>query len=571
MKTSRNKLAAIVGLFVAVLLAGFGGGVAQASPLLDSGQTATYEMAAEPDGTIHSHTTKEVPKGIAAAKRDEYRYGTGVLRNGKPEVGTMTVLTPTNPNDTVLVNLPHTNSLSPKAAPSNGFDEGCPVGADCDLINAALLEGATVIVADAYGDINPQYSGSMEGVRAVNALEAYELHIARAPPDRVLMYGFSGGGIGAARAAKVPYSNRVDVIVIDSGPTDLAGFLSYPAAQNGLGLVAGGGNVEGMETPTHDVIYPRVRPTFKVLQKVQRLASNLDPTGQIVVLAVTVGGALLPMTLESMLMPGSLEDPAFLAALSRVGPGVRETPYDGKIVFRYNESDAFVRPSMHRDKLVQLYRAAGYDVTTITGHEQPAPGHATMSVQSVLSMMRGDVPDGDVDTYLYGGDVPVDAKVTNLVLGAALFGISLWGEWLNTNAGPVLDEVDRHIVAADQEIDRIADDAAAVTAAAKSAPAQIAETASQVVGVANEAVAQGQQLLETITTPQAQAPTRNSEVAAQASENWLPPAQAQAASDFLSSAPVRGYIDNAPVTLPEIPSPVEAQEQVLAALANHLP
>lgn len=532
LKKHAQPIAAVLLLLIALAFAGVNS-AASASPLLaPPPASSSLSEAPELDGHIYSVQEKDVGK-IGAIKREEMKYGTGVLRGNSPEIGTASVFTPDNASGNVLVYQQPTNSLSELDAPS---DLDNISDADLERINAAIRAGDTVILVNAYGDHNPQYAGQLNGVRIVNAVQAYKhLDPSRAPPERVACYGFSGGGIDCARVLEYRHANGViDTVIVDSGPTDLPGFLVNPGAQNGLGWTAAAGLEESMTAEQRAVLYPNLRPSAIVGVKLLRAASNLIPVPTLVVGLMTVSGVLFPLPLEAAFLPGALDKPEVQALLADISPGIPEEKFDGTVVFRYNETDAFVPPGVHARPLAALLREDGTDVVEVTNHGQTAPGHAMMSSDELLGYLSGNMPVESTDTYTKPA---ITDKLVNTALFGALYGISVYGEWLNEEAPAALDELDRVILDADKALDQVI-----------SAPADTAEVVATAVG-------QGQQLLEQVATPQSEAPTVNSETAIQAADEWLVPHDAQAVEDFVSSAPVKEVVDSLPVTLPPLPAP----------------
>lgn len=530
-----SRAAVTVIVTATILMTWLGSGMAQASPLLDPpSATKVLSEASTPDGSIHGIPMIK-PKGqiTNALVREEVKYGTGV---GDGEVGTMNVFTPIVSNGGVVTYIPPTDSLYSGDAPSRQIDSEKLSDSDVARINAMIAQGYTVIVPDAYGDHNPQYAGKMNGVRIANAVLAYQQLPGRVAPTSVACYGFSGGGIDCARVAQYRWSNGLfDQVIVDSGPTDLAGFLVNPAVQNGLGWAAAAGLYGSVSSTEYEVLHANLRPSAIVGVQLLRAASNLIPIPKLVVGIMTVSGLVLPLPLEAAFKPGSLEKPEVRALLGAISPGVPDAPFDGTMVFRYNESDTFVPPGVHSLPLAEQYRLMGTPTTVITNHGQVAPGHAMMSTDQLLALLAGDIPSGNVDTY--SADMGTTDKVLNTVLTGAMWGISVYGSWLTEQAPAVLDELDRVVVDADRALDQVI-----------AAPADTAEVVTTAIG-------QGQQLLEQVTTPQSEAPTLNSETAIQAADEWLVPHDAQAVEDFVSSAPIKEVVDSLPVTLPPLPAP----------------
>lgn len=534
MNTFARAIAPIA-VFVVLLVLWLESGVAQASPLLDPPSASkVLSEASSPDGAIHGVPVIK-PKGqiTNALVREEVKYGTGV---GDGEVGTMNVFSRPFSNGGVVTYIPPTDSLYAGDAPSRQIDSEKLSESDVARINALIARGYTVIVPDAYGDHNPQYAGKMNGVRIANAVLAYRQLPGRVAPTSVACYGFSGGGIDCARVAQYRWSNGLfDQVIVDSGPTDLAGFLVNPAVQNGLGWAAAAGLYGSVSSTEYEVLHANLRPSAIVGVQLLRAASNLIPIPKLVVGFMTVSGLVLPLPLEAAFKPGSLEKPEVRALLGAISPGVPDVPFGGTMVFRYNESDTFVPPGVHSLPLAERYRLMGTNTTVITNHGQVAPGHAMMPTAQLLALLAGDVPSGDVDTH--SADMGTTDKVLNTVLTGAMWGISVYGAWLTEQAPAVLDELDRVVVDADKALDQVI-----------AAPADAAEVVTTAIG-------QGEQLLEQVTTPQSEAPTVNSETAIQAADKWLVPHDAQVVEDFVSSASVKEVIDSAPVTLPPLPAP----------------
>lgn len=467
MSVRMKRVFALFTLVAALVGALLGGGRAVASPLLDTwvdipGMSSSYEEAPAPDGTVYKSTVKAVPDGIEAVERRELKYGTGVLRNGVPEVGTTTVYTPGHSSGEIATYAPPTDTLDPLSDPSKTELSD----SDKKMVNSLLRAGKTVIITDAYGNYGVrQYAGHLNGVRIWNAIIAYDNdnpdfnlndpdcvpsdeEVDATPP--VDAYGFSGGGIDVANLLEYRWA-RIRTGVIDSGPTDLAGFLRDPGAKNGLGLVAAKGAFESMAPSKQAVIWPQVRPTFQVGMKALGIASMAIPIPGLVTGLVTVGGALLPFTLESILLPGAMEDPQVREAINSISPTVGPAGRHGTVVFRYNKTDQFVPGSMHVGPLSDLYRAQGDNVRVITNHGQASPGHATMTSAQLTALLTGSVPTSDIDTF----NAPLEGmdKLTSLIIGGALTGIAEWGKVLNREAPAVLDETDRLITDLDQNID----------------------------------------------------------------------------------------------------------------------
>lgn len=537
MSTFTRARAALLAVLVGLLMLWLGSGAAHASPLLDPpSASATLSEASSLDGSIYSSSHKEVKQGLPTdATREEVRYGTGVNRGNVPEVGTMNVFTPASPTGMLLVYSWPVNSLQEKDAPSRVIDKGELSDADVATINAALNAGVTVIIPNSLGDESPQYAGQFNGVRIVNAVQAYKNDSSHLQPSSVMCYGFSGSGIDCARVVEYQFSSGIiDTVIVDSGPTDLARFLENPAVQNGLGWSAAVGAATSLTHEEQEVLYANLRPSAIVGLKLLRAAADVVPVAGLVTGFMTVSGAFVPLPLKAAFLPGALDKPEVQELLTRLSPGVPVQPFDGKVVLRYNKSDAFVLPGVHSYPLAEQYRALGMDVTVITNHGVAAPGHAMMSASEMLKYMSGDIPSGDVDTY--APKLSFGEKVTNVVLTGAMLGISVYGTWLTEQAPAVLDELDRVVVDADEALDQVI-----------AAPADAAE-------VVETAVVQSQQLLEQVTTPQSEAPTVNSETVIRAADEWLAPQDAQAVENFVSSAPVKELIDNAPVTLSLLPT-----------------
>lgn len=517
----------VVAALAAIVLVIVSSGTAQASPLLaPPSASMTLSEAPTPGGTVHSTIPKEVKQDLHAATRDEVKFDTGVLRGSELEVGTMNVLAPANPDGTVVAYAPATDSLSPWDTPSYKLDKGSLSDTDIAYINALLDDGKTVLIVNAYGDKNPQYAGTMNGVRIAGGIEAYRQTNPGAP---AWCYGFSGGGIDCARIAEYQYAQNIG-LVIDSGPTDLLGFLANPRVQNGLGYDAGVGVITSLSAADQQIMFAGMRPSAIVGYKLLRTASDVLPVGQLTTGVMTIGGALLPLPYAVAFRPGALDNPELQRVLRELSPGVRAGGYDATIVERCNSADVFVLCDVHARPFAQQAGAI-----VITNHGQTAPGHAMMSTEQLLALVNGDIPAADMDTH----NEPMSAtdKVLDKVLTGAMWGISLYGEWLTEQAPAVLDELDRVVVDADQALDQVI-----------TAPAVVTEAVETTVD-------QGQQLLEEVATPQSEATTVNSETVTQAANDWLAPHESDAVSEFVNSAPVKGVLDNAPVTLPVLPAP----------------
>lgn len=329
----------IVAASMALVVMVFGVSYANASPLL-APPDASQSLAEAPglDGSIKSVQAKLVPLGIHAQSRQEIKFATGVVVGGtEPEVGTMQVFAPaqTDAAGTVVAYAPAYDSLSP-------LDQGKLSSADKERVNALLVDGKTVLVVNAYGDTHSQYAGKLNGARIANAIAAYrQTH----PGSPAWCYGFSGGGIDCARVAEYSYASGIDIIV-DSGPTDLPEFLGgvspnsqmsllskwrallhspgdVSEAKRGLGWDAAVGVLTSMSSEQSAVLYPHLRPSAIVAAKALRLASDVVPIPQFTTLVMTLGGVALPLSLAQVFTPGSLDDPAVLALLWGVSPGVR--------------------------------------------------------------------------------------------------------------------------------------------------------------------------------------------------------------------------------------------------------
>lgn len=395
-----------------------------------------------------------------------------------------------------------------------------------------------MIIVDAYGDKSPQYAGVLNGVRIVNAVAAYKSDPARAPPSRVTCIGFSGGGIDCARVAEyAPANGLVDHIIVDSGPTDLPLFLmERTAVKRGLGYNAAGGVWRSLSAPQLDVLHRNLRPSAIVGVKLLDCVANVIPSSSLVTGFMTiVGGVVFPLSLDQAFLPGALEKPDVQAVLRDLNPDVPAERYEGQMTFRFNSADDFV-PGSHVYPLAERYRAAGTRTTVIINEGATAPGHMMMPVEQLLELVNGTVPSGDVTTQ--SPEMDFTDKVTHVALSAALVGVDFYAAWLNEQAPPVLDELDRVVVDADQALDQVATASAAVT-----------ESAEQVAG-------QGQQVVRDFVTPQSEASSRNSETVANTARNWLPPQDARNVENFMNSTPlVKEVLDSAPVTLPAIPPP----------------
>ena len=544
----------LVAFFASLCIAWCGAGVANASPLLAPPPASeALSQAPAPDGTIRSIAQKEVKQSVRASSREELQFGTGVLVGSTPEVGTMNVLRPVNPDGTVVAYAPATDSLSPWDAPSRKLDKGTLSAVDLERINTLLADGKTVLLVDAYGGKSPQYAGVLNGVRIANGIEAYRRLYPEAP---AWCYGFSGGGIDCARVAGYRHSRDIN-LVVDSGPTDLTGFLANPAVQNGLGYDAGAGVITSLPATDQLVIFGAMRPSGVVVYKTLRLASDILPVPQLTTGVMTFGGVFLPLPYYALLKPESLSDPEVQRVLHELSPQVRAGGYDATIVERCNASDAFVPCDVHARPF-----AAEAGAPVITNHGQAAPGHAMMDTEQLLAIINGGVPSSDTSTY-NAPLSPVD-KLTNAAVIGGMWAIGQYGQWLTEQAPPALDELDRRVVQADQAIDQATAQAVPVIDSVDNGVAQAqAEAAAVATGVAT-AAQQGQQLLNTVATPQSEATTTNSETVTAAAEEWLPPQVASAVNDAVQSAPVQHALNTAPVTLPQLPT----REQV-ASLVPH--
>lgn len=530
-KNLRPRTFRIVACIVAILVVCGFAGVAHASPLL-APPPASQSLSEAPalDGTIHSVTHKKVKQNLQAMSREEVQFGTGVDVGGEPEVGTMNVLTPANPDGTVVAYAPATDSLSPWDAPSIKINGGTLGKSDIERINALLAAGKTVVLVDAYGPAGlrayglagPQYAGVMNGVRIANGIEAYR----RSHPDApAWCYGFSGGGIDCARVAEYQYARGIG-LVIDSGPTDLPGFLAKSAVQNGLGFDAAAGVVTSLPADDQTVLFQAMRPSAIVGYKALRFASDILPVPQLTTGIMALGGVLVPLPYTVAFREGALDDPAIQRVLARLSPSVRAGGYDGIIVERCNASDAFVPCDTHARPFADQAGAV-----VITNHGQAAPGHAMMDVEQLIALVDGNVPTADLDTYNKAMS-PI-AKVQDFAVSRAMDGISLYGEWLNEQAPPVLDQLDNAVVSADQALDQVAE-----------AP-QVAADAVQT------ATSQGQQLLADVTTPQREASTQNSETLVGISRDVLSTQDAGKVESFINTTPgLKQVLNNAPVTIP---------------------
>ena len=429
-------------------------GVATASPLLDPPRASTaLSESPEIDGAVHSTTTKPVGRISEAATREELRYGTGVSRGGVAEVGTMTVFTPDNPDGRVLTYIPATDSLYAGDAPSKRFDSGEMSDKEADQLNAALADGVTVIVPDAYGDLHPQYAGQWNGVRITNAVEAYRNDPSRAPITEVTCYGFSGGGIDCARVGEYRHSQgRFDTVVVDSGPTDLARFLEKPGVQNGLGWSALVGAERSMTVEQRTLAYAKLRPSAIVFIKGMSLLGDAVPVPGLVAGVATYAGVLLPLPLEVAGQPGMRDDPEVIALLEGVSPTTPETPFAGRMVFRYNDRDRWVPPSVHMTPLADRYRDQGTDVVEVTNDGQMAPGHEPLQPDELVGYLNADVPVDGTRTHS-APLTPVEQAVDDVLTGA-IDGVAAYGQVLTEHAPPVLDAIDQVLVTVDSELDR---------------------------------------------------------------------------------------------------------------------
>lgn len=529
MKPLGNATAWLLGIILALALGWSSSGVVHASPLLSPPPTQqSLSEATELDGSVHSNTQKEVPRDLHAQSRKEVRFGTGVLISGTPEVGVMNVLTPAQPDDSVVAYAPATDSLSPWDAPSRKLDNESLSATDISYINALLDDGKTVLIVDAYGPKSPQYAGTLNGVRIANGIEAYRT--LQALPVRATCYGFSGGGIDCARVAEYRHARDIDLI-IDSGPTDLVGFLASSQVQNGLGFAAAAGVVTSLSAADQQRLFAGMRPSAVVGYKFLRAVSDVVPVGQLTTGVMTLGGVLFPLPYTAAFRSDALDDPELQRVLAELSPSVRAGGYDATIVERCNSADAFVPCEVHAQTF-----AAQSGAVVITNHGQTAPGHAMMSPAQLLALINGGVPTTDVKTY--APEMTFADRLTNTAVLGGMWAISEYGDWLTEQAPPVLDQLDAAIVQVDRAIDR-------TTSSLDQAAAEVATV-----------VAQGHQLLETVTTPQVDASTKNSETLAGAVDDYQIPYGAEI-GEFITSPQVSGALDSAPLTVPHIPAPGE--------------
>lgn len=432
-----------------------GAGPVLASPLLDAPPvTESLSEAPDVDGRVHSTTVKDVGQITGAATREEIRYGTGVRRGGQAEVGTMNVFTPADPSGRVLTYIPPTDSLYAGDAPSQQLERGSLSDGDVELINAALAQGYTVIVPDAYGDEHPQYAGEMNGVRIVNAVEAYRNGPDRAPITEVTCYGFSGGGIDCARVPEYRHADGVfDTVIIDSGPTDLGGFLAEPGAQNGLGWSAFVGVERSMTTEQREVLYENLRPSAIVFTKAVSALGDAVPVPGLVATTMTYGGVLFPLPLETAVKPGAADKPEVQELLTGISPTTPDQPYSGTVVLRYSETDAYVPPRVHAYPLADRYRDQGTEVVVVTHDGEVTPGHAPMESDELVAYLDGDLPADGSRTQRE--PLTAEEQQSDQLFATLFDGIAAHGETLTRLAPPVLDELDRMLVGVDGAIDRV--------------------------------------------------------------------------------------------------------------------
>lgn len=443
---------------VAVLAASgltIGAGQAHGSPLLDPPPSAeVLSEAPDIDGAVHAGTTKGTGQITEAAAREEFRYGTGVRRGSDPEVGTMNVFTPADPSGRVLTYIPPTDSLYAGDAPSRQLDRRSLSEGDVERINAALADGVTVIVPDAYGDRSPQYAGEMNGVRIVNAVEAYRNAPDHAPVTEVTCYGFSGGGIDCARVAEYRHADgRVDLVIVDSGPTDLGGFLAEPGAQNGLGWSAFVGVERSMTADQRSVLYDNLRPSAVVFTKAVSALGDAVPVPGLVSTVMTYGGVLFPLPLGAAGKSGAIDNPEVHELMTDISPGTPDQPYSGTVVFRYNDTDVYVPPQVHSAPLAQRYRDQGSDVVVVTNHGAMTPGHEMMGSDELVGYLNGDIPADGARTD--SEPLTAEQRQEDGVMTALYDGIAAHGENLTRLSGPILDDLDRVVVAVDEGIDRL--------------------------------------------------------------------------------------------------------------------
>lgn len=127
----RKWATASVAFSVAFFVALLGGGTAVASPLLDDwayapGHAAEYRMGESLGGNIVSPPVcKPVPEDSEyAVKREEFLYETGVIKDGRQESIKANVLTPENPDGTLVYVAPPTDSNSSHDKPSEAMERG---------------------------------------------------------------------------------------------------------------------------------------------------------------------------------------------------------------------------------------------------------------------------------------------------------------------------------------------------------------------------------------------------------------------------------------------------------------
>lgn len=432
-----------------------GAGPVYGSVLLDRPPASeSLTEAPDIDGSVHGTTGKQTGQITEAVTREEIRYGTGVRRGSAPEVGTMNVFTPADPSGRVLTYIPPTDSLYAGDAPSQQLDRGSLSEGDVERINAALADGVTVIVPDAYGDRSPQYAGEMNGIRIVNAVEAYRNTPNHAPVTEVSCYGFSGGGIDCARVPEYRHADdRVDLVIIDSGPTDLGGFLAEPGAQNGLGWSAFVGLERSMTADQRGLLYDNLRPSAVVFTKAVSALGDAVPEPGLVATVMTYGGVLFPLPLETAGKPGALDKPEVRQLLTDTSPGTPDRPYSGTVVFRFNESDLYVPPRVHSEPPAQRYRDQRSDVVVVTNDGAMAPGHQMLDSDDLVGYLNGDIPADGTRTH---NEPPTPQERQDDRMMTTLYdGIAAHGENLTRLAPPILDELDRAIVAVDEGIDRL--------------------------------------------------------------------------------------------------------------------
>ncbi|MFZ2510717.1 MAG: hypothetical protein WAW85_06460 [Gordonia sp. (in: high G+C Gram-positive bacteria)] len=441
------RLRLLIAAVLALCLALWGTGTANASFLLDPpSSSVTLAESPDLDARVWSRADKAVKQDIHAASRQEWKYGTGVLLGGQPEMGTMNVFTPTAPNGTVVAYAPPTDSLSPWDAPSRKINKGGLGAGDVAYINALLDAGYTVLVIDAYGEEHPQYAGTMNGVRIVNGIEAYRQETGNTT-EPTWCYGFSGGGIDCARVTGYQHAANINV-VIDSGPTDLPAFLRDPGVQNGLGWLAAVGLVSSLTDEQVASLYPTLRPSVIVGIKLLRAASDVLPIGGLTQTIMTLSGVFFPLPLASVFRLSAQLDPNVALLLSSLNPSTL-AGFDGDIIKRCNAADIFVPCQVHGATF-----ANESDAPLITNHGGTAPGHAMMPIDQLLALLAGPLPTADSDTY--GPTMRTIEKVIHTIVSGVAFGLSVYGYGLAVLAPLVLEPLDLAITVADRTIDVLA-------------------------------------------------------------------------------------------------------------------